>query len=193
VQFVQALLTDDQALLVTVAIKAVIDDDNYVLTEEEQTNYARLAVFFAELAKNPSRYAPKGELARTVKKIVRKSKASQTPPTGTNNSVMNGRKLRQSKRRATHKARRAMRREFNESYNAAVESMEADRLEAEAANAELVAKLEAEPKFNVIGAEGQIILEGIPKSMIVSAQDMAELLDYVPQAEIVLPAGVEES
>lgn len=184
IQFVQTLLTDDQALIVTVALKAVIEDENYVLSDDEQTNYQRLAVFFANVAQTPSAFAPKGELARTVKKIVRQAKGP-AQPRSSNESVTNGRKVRQARRKATQIARRSNRREFNEAYNAAVAQIEAERLEAEAVNAELLAKLQNEPTFDVIGAEGQVILAGIPASMIVKTEDGAE--EFLDPPKIILP------
>lgn len=136
------------------------------MTDEERGDYQRLAAFFAHLAMEPSRFAPSGKLAETVKTITKRAKGPAQRP-----SRKNRRKERQERRMRTAKARRSMRREQAEAYNAAVEQYEQERQEMEEANAELIAKLEAEPKFNVVNAMGQVIMAGVPESMVVKVDD----------------------
>src|SRR5579859_6179227 len=114
-QFVQTLITDEQALKIRLAIDMVLQDpERFVMTDEERQEYERLAVFYGHAVTNPSAFSPTGEMAQTVKKIVRRAKGPAQPK-----SLRNKPKARQERRRAIQKLRRKQRREYNEQYNAA--------------------------------------------------------------------------
>jgi hypothetical protein len=190
VQFIQTLLTDEQALKIRYAIDVLLQDpERYVMTDEERTEYERLAVFWGHAVTNPSAFSPTGEMAQRVKTIVRRAKGPAQPP-----SRRNKRKARQEQRRAFQKLRRKQRREFNEQYNSAMEQLRSDAEEAERNAQELAAKYEAEPKFEIRDGYGNLIMQGIPKSAIVPMTPDGDVSDVSPSSDtphIILPGTAE--
>jgi hypothetical protein len=97
-------------------------------------------------------------------------------------SRRNKRKARQDARQGGHKRRRKERREMAEQYNAAREIVERDMAEAAEVQAETVARLETEPKFDITDAFGNVMVSGVPESLI-RPQPVEELTPsdiYVP-------------
>jgi hypothetical protein len=163
VQFVQLLLTDEQALYLNASVDLLLaDTERFVMTDEERDNYQRLSVFFSEVVRNPAHFAPTGEMADTVKSIVRKLKGPAQPQ-----SRRNRRKARQERRMSFRKRERAQRRENAEMYNAAMAALEAERVEAEAAWQEIAERYANEPKVMVLTADGVPVMTDIPASMVV--------------------------
>lgn len=161
-QFVQMLITDEQALKIRLAIDLVLQDpERFVMTDDERTEYERLAVFFGHAGVNPSAFSPTGEMAQTVKTLVRRAKGPAQPQ-----SRRNRRKLRQERRRGWQKLQRKQRREMAEQLNAAMERLLKDQEEAEAAAQELQAKYEADRKFDLYDGFGNLIMSGIPESAL---------------------------
>ena len=159
-QFAQILVTDDQALKTRLALDLILQDpERYEMTDEERADYERLAVFFGLVATNPSHFAPSGDMARTVKSIIRRAKGPAQPQS-------------QSKRRAKRsqgkqKRDRAARRLAVEQYNEAYQAYEKDRLDFEEYERELIERFEKEPKVMILRADGQVIMSDIPASMVV--------------------------
>ncbi|MDE2103114.1 MAG: hypothetical protein KGL39_38065 [Patescibacteria group bacterium] len=162
-QFVQTLITDEQALKVRLAIDLVLQDpERFVMTDEERTEYERLAVFYGHAASNPAAFSPTGEMAQTVKKLVRSAKGPAQP-----SSRRNRRKRRQERRTSWRKRERMHRRETAEQFNAAMEALRRDAEEAEAAAQEAQTRYESEAKFDILGPDGQtVMLRGVPESAI---------------------------
>jgi hypothetical protein len=176
VQLTQIVLTDDQALLTRQLIDIALANS----TEEEIGDAAddamRLAVFFGAVAAEPERFPVTGTMARALKQAQRQAKGPAQPA-----SRRNRRKARQEKRTSFHKRRRKETRETREAYNAAVAAMAAEREEMGAAFAEKRAQLEAEPKVNVTDAMGNVIIAGVPQSMIVPVEpEIEDLGTYIP-------------
>jgi hypothetical protein len=160
VQFVQLVLTDDQALLVRFALDQIINDpERFVMEDEERADYERLAVFFGTAAAEPSRFPPTGAQASRVKSIVRRAK-------GPAQQLSRAKKRSQGQQKRDRKARR----EMVEAYNAAFERMEAERAEMEQLQTELEARIENQPKFRVLTAGGQVLLDGVPAEFVVNAE-----------------------
>jgi len=183
-QLTQLLLADEQALKVRLAIDLVLQDpERFVMTDEERNEYERLAVFFGTVASDPSRFAPTGEMAQTVKSLVRRARGPAQPQSGRNK-----RKVRQERRQGFAKRRRAQRREFAEAYNAAVERVERDMAE----------KYDKEPKFMILRADGVPIMTDIPASMVVPMVDQIRETEEgplvtAPLGSIILPGNVEKA
>lgn len=183
-QFVQTLITDEQALKIRLAIDLVLQDpERFVMTDEERTEYERLGTFYGYAAANPSAFAPTGEMAQTVKSIIRRTKGPAQPA-----SRRNKRKARQLRRRAHQKMMRKQRREFNEQYNAAMEQLRKDAEEAERNAQEMMAKYEAEQKFDIYDGLGNLIMAGVPESAIRKMED-APAEEAAPH--IILPGTAE--
>ena len=161
-QFVQTLITDEQALKIRLAIDLILQDpERFVMTDEERTEYERLAVFYGYAATTPSAFSPTGEMAQTVKQIIRRAKGPAQPK-----SLRNKRKARQERRTSFRKRERAQRREMAEQFNLAIEALAKDREEAEAAAQEVAERFKNEQKFDVYDAFGNLIMAGVPESVI---------------------------
>lgn len=186
-RFVQPLLTDEQSLLTSLAIKLILEDEErFVLSEDERAQYEKLATFFGIVAQRPTQFAPTGQNASTVKSIVKRAKGPAQPQTR-----RNARKARQLRRRAHQKLMRKQRREVAEQWNAAVEQYEQERAEAEAQAQELVERLDAEPKLMLTDAFGNVVMTDIPESLV---KPMPVEPDAQPANEselLILPPGVE--
>ena len=166
-QFVQTLITDEQALKIRLAIDLILQDpERFVMTDEERTEYERLAVFYGYAATNPSAFSPTGEMAQTVKTLVRRAKGPAQPK-----SLRNKRKARQARRRAWQKIQRKQRREMAEQFNSAVEALAKDREEAEVAAQEMAERFKNEPRFDIYDAFGNLIMAGVPESVIRKHED----------------------
>lgn len=189
-QFVETLITDEQALKIRLAVDLILQDpERFVMTDEERTEYERLAVFFGHAATNPSAFAPTGQQAQTVKTLVRRAKGpAQTQ------SRRNRRKARQERRTSWRKRERAHRRETAEQFNAAMESLQRDMAEAEAAAQEAQARYESEAKFDILGPDGRtVMLHGVPESAIrkMTNLDALPMSEPAKAAKIILPGTAE--
>jgi hypothetical protein len=123
VQFAQVLLSDEQALMTRLALDLILNDpERYEMTDDERAAYERLAVFFGHIAADPSRFAPTGERAKTVKSLVRRAKGAAQP--------QSRRKPKRSQ--GQQKRDRAARRLSVEAWNKAVEQYHRELEEAEA-------------------------------------------------------------
>lgn len=185
-QFVQPLLTDEQALLTRLAIDLILQDpERYEMTDEERADYERLAVFFGYVAANPRSFAPTGAMARTVKRIVRNARKGAAQP-----QSRSKRKLKRSQ--GQQKRDRAARREAVAQFNAAREAYERDRADHEAYMEELRSKYEDAPKFTIVNEAGQVVLSGVPEYALKREDEEAELA-IAPAPKIVLPGNVEKA
>lgn len=159
-QFAQVLVTDDQALKTRLALDLILQDpERYEMTDEERADYERLAVFFGLVATNPSHFAPTGEMARTVKSIIRRAKGPAQPQS------QSKRRLKRSQ--GKQKRDRAAKRLAVEQYNEAFAAYEKDRLDFEEYERELVERFKDEPRVQVLRADGVVIMSDIPASMVV--------------------------
>jgi hypothetical protein len=185
-QLVQLVLTDDQALLTRQAIDLALSNSTEDQIGDADADLQRLAVFFGAVAAEPGRFPLTGQFAEALKRGARKAKGpAQTK------SRRNARKERQEKRIGFAKRRRAERRALVAQHNAVQEAMEAERQEMEEAYAELRARLDAEPKVNITDAAGNVILAGVPQSMVQPVDA------YPPEAQgpnptsIIMPGSAE--
>lgn len=167
------------------ALDIVLNDpERYVMTDEERQQYERLAVFYGTAAVDPSRFPLSPKQAARLKSIVRKPKGTAQTP-----SRRNRRKVRQERRQSFAKKRRKQNREFREQYNEAMAQLRKDAEEAEQAQAEILARIEAEPKFNIVDGAGNLIMAGVPESAIVHAGE-EEALERMA-SKIILPGTAE--
>ena len=153
------------------ALDIVLNDpERYVLTEEERSAYERLAVFFGHAVVDPSRFPLSPRQASRIKSVVKKARGPAQPQ-----SRRNKRKARQERRIAFAKQRRKQNREFREQYNEAMAQLRKEQEEMEQAYAEVQARIEAEPKFDIFDGVGNLIMSGVPESAIRSQEtDPAE-------------------
>jgi hypothetical protein len=173
----------------------ILEDEHYVLTEAEENDYKRLAMYLGAVLQNPSAFTPTGDRATKVKTLLRGMKVAQ--PT----TRANKRKARQDKRIATQKARRADRQYAVAEHNRVRELMEAEAQEAAEARAELEAKLSLEPRVDVLTVDGNVLVAGVPVSMLrpVEPEQSGEVLtDYAdpnrsPLAKVILPGSAEKA
>ena len=156
------------------------------MTDEERAEFERLAVFFGQVASEPGKFPVTGAMARRVQSIVRAARGPAKP-----SSRRNRRKERQERRQGAAKRRRRERAQTVAAYNEARERVAAEVAELEALQAEQLAKLEAEPKFDVVNMHGQTVLAGIPESMIVPQP--AELTDEPERGQLLLPGSHEKA
>lgn len=184
-QFVELVVSTDQALMTRAALDIVLNDpDRYVLTEEERSAYERLAVFFGSAAVDPARFPLSPRQASRIKTLVKKARGPAQPQ-----SRRNKRKARQERRIATAKQRRKNNREFREQYNEAMAQLRKEQEEMEAAYAEVEARVAAEPKFDIVDGQGNLIMSGVPESAIVHAGEEAAL--ERERAKVILPGTAE--
>lgn len=142
------------------------------------------------VAEHPNHFPVRREYARMIKSKLRAAKGPAQPQPGRNK-----RKARQAQRRAFQKLRRENRRELVAAFNAQREQMEAQRAEQEAQAEQRRAEIATEPTFDITDLMGNVILAGVPKSMI-KAQEVeyqATPLDAVTTPGIVLSGNVEKA
>jgi hypothetical protein len=179
-------LTDQQAALLGAAadttIRADADGKLIALEEEEREALKQLAVFMAAAADDPSRFPVTGKMAKTIKAKARGVKGPAQPQ-----SLRNKRKVRQAARRAYAIARRKNRASIVAAFNAAQEQAEAEKKAMVEAQSAMIAKLEAEPKFNVTDAHGNVILSGVPESMIAAVEETGDH----ELTKIIMPGSAE--
>lgn len=168
-QLVQLVLTDDQALLNRQLIDLALSNSTEDQLGEAEADAQRLAVFFGAVAAQPEQFPVTGRMAAQLKTLQRKAKGPAQTET-----KRNKRKARQLKRQSFSKRRRAERAEYTAAYNVAREAMAAEAVEMEEAHAELRARLDAEPKFNITDVQGNVILAGVPSSMVVALDEAPE-------------------
>lgn len=161
-RIVQVGLTEDQAKLLLGAAQIAVDRaEDYSINPAEVEEFKRLEMFLTAVMLNPEAFPATGRLAKTVKTLTRRAKGPAQPQ-----SRRNRRKARQEQRQSFAKRRRQERKALAAAYNEARERTEAEMSEAEAAFQELRARIEAEPKFDIIGPNGEPILAGVPESFI---------------------------
>ena len=138
-QFVQLVLSDEQAQLVAMAIPLAMQNtspDQWDADEERaaqmESELQRLDMFFTGVASEPSRFPVTGRMADRLKTAARKAKGPA--------QRVSRRKVRSQ---GQQKRDRAARREAVAAYNQARERVEQDMQEMEAAHAERVAQIEA--------------------------------------------------
>jgi hypothetical protein len=164
---------------------------------DAEADLQRLAVFFGAVAAEPSRFPLSGQFAEALKRGARKAKGPAQPK-----SRRNARKVRQEKRIGAAKRRRAARRDFVAQHNAVQEAMQAEHQEMNEAYEEMRARLDAEPKFNITDVAGNVILAGVPKSMVQPVPDpdgpeafegtlMDGLEHEPPYPQIIMPGSAE--
>jgi hypothetical protein len=158
---VEILLTDDLALKARFAIDSILADDNYVMTDEEEADFKRLAVFLGQVATNPAQFKPQGKNALRVRSIVRSMRGAAQPQ-----SRKNKRKIRQHNRQGYAKWRRRERKRLVEEFNRARELYEQDAREAAEYWAEVEERVAKQTQYDVVTLDGQTVLAGIPAEFI---------------------------
>jgi len=194
VQFVQVVLTDEQALLLKGAADIAIEhaEDN-AISEDEQNDLRRLAVFLTGVATTPEAFPVTGRMAANIKKRVRDLKGPAQP---TRNA--NQRKARQERRQSVQKRARLERRETVAEHNAARERYERDMAELAEAQAELEERLAGQPRFDVFNVHGELVVAGVPAEFVRNAETLEPLTTNesvvkAPGAEIILPGSYEKA
>ena len=208
-QLAEVVVTDDQAKLIAaaadVALRSHADEEHGLITldEDELTNMQRLAMFFGVVAEQPHRFPVTGRMAIPLKKAKREAREAAKEVHGTNRSVRNKRKARQESRMGAAKRRRRERREFVENFNRAREITEREVAEMQELQEQRQREIENEPKFNVTDIMGNVLLEGVPQSMIVAADlgaDTEDVLSDVSESatladasapKIIMPGSAE--
>lgn len=161
---VEIVLTDEQALMASVALDSLISDENYELTEEEEAEFERLSALLKIAAQYPSKFPVTGKLAPSVRKAVRRVKGAAQP------KPVNARKARQERRQGYAKERRRLRREHSEAYNRAVEQYEAEARERAEIAAEQETRWTSQPQYKIVAPEGDVIVDNIPAELIQTAE-----------------------
>lgn len=188
-QPVQIVLTDELAGLLAasaqITLKAHEADQIVSLTEDEQTEYKRLAVFMAAVASEPEKFPLRESLARSLKTKVRAAKGEAQPKS------RSGRKAKRSQ--GQQKRDRAARKVEVANFNRAREAYERDRIDHEAYLAERQAQMETEPKFDIVDIAGNVVLRDVPQSLLTPAEpEFKSMADAAAKGAIILPPGVEE-
>lgn len=180
----QIVLTDELAGLLAAAVGITISahEQNHIvqLTDEELTEYQRLAVFLTAVASEPERFPLRESLAKGLKKKVRAAKGPAQPQS---------RKKKKKRTQSQQKRDRAQRRLEAQQHNEAREAYDKDRVDLESYIEERQAQIESEPKFVITDIAGNTILAGVPESMIrPMPEEGVEAHDSKP--ELILPSGV---
>lgn len=85
-RLVQTLLTEQQAAMIEQALKHLLRDaaDGQVAfsSQAEEGAYLQLTGFWQKVVEHPEAFPPRGDMARTVKSIVRRAKGPAQPPSG---------------------------------------------------------------------------------------------------------------
>lgn len=187
-QLVEVVLTTDQAAVLAAAsdvtLRAASESEYIALEEGEQQTLEQLAVFLAAVANNPQHFPVASNKGLTLKKRLAAPKGAGQPQ-----SRKNKRKARQERRMSFHKRRRKERRADAENFNQAREIVERDRAEMEEIQRERQAQLENEPKFEMLDSMGNVVLSGIPESMIRPQQTPDTPEEEAPK--IIMPGSAE--
>lgn len=149
------------------------------MEDEERAEFERLAVFLGTAAANPGSFRPQGKNAARVRSIIKRVTGPAQRPT-----------RRKPRSQGQQKRDRQARRELAAAYNAAVAQMEADQAEAEKYHAEVMARIEGQPKFNIVADNGQVILADVPEEFI---QRVEGSDPEAAKSAIVLPATAEKA
>src|SRR5690242_17354963 len=192
-RLVEVVLTEEQAGLLAAAADITLrsheaEDGLVTLNEQEELGMKQLAVFFVTVASSPQHFPVTGRMAKTVKSRTRaaKGEAKQT-------SRKNKRKARQERRMSFSKRRRKERREMAENFNKAREVYEAELAEIQAIQEQRQREIENEPKFDVQDIMGNVVIAGVPQSMI-RAADTNEPVDITTgplPSKVILPGSAE--
>lgn len=175
-QIIEVAISDDHAELVAAAMSDV--KANEELDDKTREMAGMLSSVFQGASENPDAFPPRPAVASSIKKRLTKMKGTSQPQ-----GRKNKRKARQEQRQGWNKQRRRLRAANAKAYNEARDIMEAERIEADEAHAERVARLQLEPKFNVVGMSGEVLLQDVPESMLI--RQLAEAVDETPK--VVLP------
>lgn len=167
-RFAQIVVTDEQAELISAALNDAAGNED--LHEDDAKQIGRLQLMFQDVTETPAKYPVTGKMAGTVRSIVRRAKGAAQP------KPLNTRKARQEQRMRTAKERRRLRRQIAGSYNAAVEIMEQEQLEAEAARKEAEERFAKQPKYRVLTGDGNVLLDLVPAEMVVNVETGENLL-----------------
>lgn len=158
---VEIVLTDEQALMARLALDSLVSDDNYVMSEEETAEFERLSAFLGIVAEYPHKFPVTGKQAASVRSAVRRVRGAAQPQ-----SRKNKRKARQERRQRYSKWRRRERKALAEQFNQAREIYEAEAKEVEAYWDELEQRIEKQAKFNIVTANGDTLVAGVPAEFI---------------------------
>jgi hypothetical protein len=180
-QFVQTVLTDEQAELLAAALPLLIERapelvDEMLGGEDVVEDLKRLAFFFGAIATEPSKYPVNQQMARALKTRVRRLK--NPTPRRSDGGVKgepkprSSRKARQERRMRTAKERRRNRREEVENFNAAREQYERD-----------VAELQE------LQREGEARVEKLLSSKRLTHEELVELFARMGAGDVAKKAG----
>lgn len=177
-RFVQILLTTEQAELAAAACRdaeadLVASEGPGTPAAEDAKLIGRLGMLLQDAAENPVKYTPTGRGAATVRSIVRRASGPARP------KPLNKRKRRQEERQRTSKERRKFRKVIADSYNEARTRMEAEKAEAEAAQAAFEERIAKQERYSVVNADGETLVGGVPAEFIVNDADGTNLLPKV--------------
>jgi hypothetical protein len=151
------------------------------LTDEELTEYKRLAMFLTAVASEPGKFPVRESLARSIKKKTRSARGVLKND-GTPKGQRSPKRLTKRSQGQQKRDRAQRRREVAE-FNQAREAYEKDRIDHEAYIAERQAQIALEPKFDITDIAGNVILAGVPESMVKAVDDAREseaLREYAP-------------
>jgi len=171
-QLVELVFTDQQVGLLAAAVDTTLrsaDDEEHgllTLEDEERTAFEQLQVFLTSVFTSPRAFPVTGRMAIPKKKSV----AEKLHLKGTSESTRNKRKARQAKRQGGHKRRRLEQRKMAANYNQARTVMEAELQEIQEIQEQRQAEIALEPKFDITDIMGNVVIAGVPESMIRPAE-----------------------
>lgn len=142
------------------AIDVLLEDENHITTDEERTEFERLAVFLGQVAASPELFPPTGKNANRIRSIVRRVKGPAQPPRKPK------RHARLEKRQGRQKFLRQHRRELAAEYNSAREKFELERAEMEEMIRATEERIAKQPKFQIKDVQGNVVVRDIPAEAI---------------------------
>ncbi|MCZ2109394.1 MAG: DUF724 domain-containing protein [Dehalococcoidia bacterium] len=145
-------------MLIAAARDAVQSEEVH---EDDILGWNQLIYFLEAVRDEPHKFRPTGKQAAGIRKVIARAKGTSQPQ-----SRKNKRKARQERRMRTHKERRRFRKQIAESYNEARALQEQENAEMEAAFQELQERLEKQPKFRIMAADGSVLIAGVPLEML---------------------------
>lgn len=157
--FSQIVLTGDQIEMLIAAARDAVQSD--AVHEDDVLGWNELIYFLEAVRDEPLKFRPTGRQEALIRKVVARAKGTSRTP-----SRKNKRKARQERRMRTHKERRRFRKQIAESYNEARALQEQENAEAEAAFKALQERLEKQPKFRIMAADGSVLIAGVPLEML---------------------------
>lgn len=142
------------------AIDALLEDENHITTDEERTEFERLAVFLGQVAASPESFPVTGKNATKIRSIVRRVKGPAQPPRKPK------RHARLEKRQGRQKFLRENRRELVEEFNRIRELHEQEAREAEEAIRQAEERIAKQPKFQIKDVNGNVVVRDVPAEAI---------------------------